>query len=103
MNPGMVDLATLTADHFLPLSGQTFRVTPAGSGGVPMVLCKVRPSSRKVPRGFRQPFAVEFKSPQDIVLPQGLFIVEHETLGAMELMMTPILANGGCHYEAVFG
>lgn len=103
MSPGMVDLATLTVDHFLPLSGQVFRVTPAGGEGVPMTLCKVRPSSRRGPSGFRQPFAVEFKPAQNIVLPQGLFVIEHETLGTMELMMTPVLANGGCQYEAVFG
>jgi hypothetical protein len=99
----MLDLAELTPDHFSPHTGEVFRITPPGGECLEMPLWKVRISSHKVPRGFRQQFSVQFEPPPGIAPPQGLCLVEHETMGAMELFMTPIVAGTGCHYEAVFG
>jgi hypothetical protein len=99
----MVDLATLTADHFTPRVGEKFLITPPGGQPVEMPLWKVRIPGHKVPRGFRQQFSLEFEPPPGVIPPQGLCLVEHEVVGTMELFMTPVQANTGCHYEAVFG
>jgi hypothetical protein len=99
-----LDLAALTPDEFVPLVGQTFSMTGPNGECAAVELWKVRVPERKPPRGFRQPFALEFKPPDGPVLPQGLYRLEHESFRVIELMITPVVAGGGGFlYEAVFG
>jgi hypothetical protein len=51
----------------------------------------------------KQPFSVLFRGPQNVVLPQAIYRVEHERLGPMEIFLVPIGPDGqGMRYEAVF-
>ena len=68
-----------------------------------MELLRVTEKSYKVPRGFRQPFSLEFHSAPGPVVPQGTYRLEHESLEAMELFLSPVQSKGdGFVYEAVF-
>ncbi len=51
----------------------------------------------------RRPFSILFRAPKDINLPQGIYQVEHEKMGTLELFLVPIMPDeNGNLYEAVF-
>lgn len=48
-------------------------------------------------------FSVFFYGPEDRMLPQGVYPLEHEAMGAFELFLVPVAKNeAGYQYEAVF-
>src|SRR5690349_13558289 len=48
-------------------------------------------------------FSVVFRGPRDTFLPQGLFPLHHDALGAFELFIVPIRRDDhGFYHEAVF-
>jgi hypothetical protein len=55
----------------------------------------------EIPRGpgGRAPFSLVFEGGPDPPLPQGIYRVEHDALGALEIFLVPIAAD---RYEAVF-
>ncbi len=99
----MVDLSTLVPESFSPHTVETFFVTPPGGPRLALSLLQVRTAKHKTPRCFRPPFSVEFTPPPGPAFPQGLYLVEHEAMGTMELLIAPVQANEGFVYEAVFG
>ena len=51
----------------------------------------------------RHPFALTFVCPDQRVLQQGCYAIDHERLGLLEIFMVPIAADeDGVQYEAVF-
>jgi aminoglycoside 6'-N-acetyltransferase len=53
--------------------------------------------------GESRPFTVQFRGPADPVLPQAIYRLEREGLGALEIFIVPIAREeGGTDYEAVF-
>jgi hypothetical protein len=106
-------LETLTADDFRGHQGTRFRLTGSPSGeSVEAELADVTGYGSGTPGTFRAPFAVVFRGPLRPVLPQGIYHVEHEQLGTLELFLVPIgpdepPAPGqpptAMRYEAVFG
>ncbi len=53
--------------------------------------------------GSREPFSLVFRGPAGISLPQQIHVMEHETLGVMEIFLVPIAPDAaGLRYEAVF-
>lgn len=51
----------------------------------------------------RHPFSLLFVCPDERVLEQGAYVIEHERLGMLEIFIVPIAADAdGVHYEAVF-
>lgn len=109
-------LQALTAEDFRPHRGTTFRLTGGSyDGGSPVSfdaeLAEVTEHGG-APGRFRAPFAVLFHGPLQPVLPQGIYRVEHEQLGALELFIVPVgpdepadpgQAPTAMRYEAVFG
>ena len=90
-------LETLTADHFRPLLDDRFRIVPDGAESFDVALVEVT----EIPRepGGRTPFSLVFAGGPDPPLPQAIYRVEHDELGALELFLVPIAAD---RYEAVF-
>jgi hypothetical protein len=100
----MADLADLTAEDFRPLLHERFALSGGAqsehNGGavsfeVELVEVTVIP---REPNG-RAPFSLEFQGDPAFTLAQGIYRVEHERLGALEIFLVPI-AHG--RYEAVF-
>jgi hypothetical protein len=93
----MRDLQTLTIDDFASLRGERVRIVPDGSVPFEVELLEVNEIAREP--GGRAPFSLVFQGGPNPPLPQGIYRVEHEQLGALEIFLVPIAANS---YEAVF-
>ena len=93
----MRDLATLFVDDFAALRGDRFRIAPDGAPAFEAELVEVS----EIPRepGGRAPFSLVFQGSPDPPLPQRIYRVEHDALGAIEIFLVPIAAD---RYEAVF-
>jgi uncharacterized protein DUF6916 len=89
----MPDLDALTVADFEPLIHERFRI--ATQFHVELV------EVSEIPRepGGRVPFSLVFEGGTTPPLPQGIYSVEHDDLGALEIFLVPIAAD---RYEAVF-
>lgn len=79
-----------------------FRIHFGGEAPLEVVLYEVRLHE---PHGGprKQPYSVYFRSLHRGVLPQGIYRVEHERMGPMEIFLVPIGPDAlGMRYEAVF-
>ena len=109
-------LETLTAEDFRLHQGTKFRMTtekresgPAGHSEIE--LTDISENSSAPPGASRTPFSVVFHGPLEPVLPQGIYRLEHEQFGTLELFLVPIGPNEvapgqaptAMRYEAVFG
>ncbi len=53
--------------------------------------------------GRRQPFSLTFRGPEEPVLPQRVYALEHATMGRLEIFLVPIGPDeAGICYQAVF-
>jgi hypothetical protein len=51
----------------------------------------------------RPPFSLLFVCPDQRVLQQGIYAMDHDRLGRQEIFIVPVAADAdGVHYEAVF-
>jgi Domain of unknown function (DUF6916) len=109
-------LQTLTAGDFRSHQGTRFRLTGTPLGGAPVAveteLVEVTDHAGRIPDTLRAPFSVLFHGPLEPVLPQGIYQLEHDQLGTLELFIVPVgpdepsapgQAPTAMRYEAVFG
>ena len=53
--------------------------------------------------GVRAPFAIVFSGPAEAILPQGIYAVEHDVIGASEMFLVPLQPDAaGARYQAMF-
>jgi hypothetical protein len=100
-------LETFTRETFAPFLGETFRLGLDGGGDLELALIEATDlSQRGSPRGPgapRAPFSVVFRGPRETHLPQRIYRLRHDRLGAFELFLVPIGPDAvGMRYEAVF-
>ena len=96
-------LETFTRSTFEPLLGDTFRVHLGGPGAIEVVLTDASELSMASARPDRTPFSIVFRGPAGGILPQGTYRMDHQGLGAFDLFLVPIGADGeAVRYEAVF-
>lgn len=101
-------LDRLTVDDFRPALGDTL-VLDDGAGvtlDVELVAADTYPAGSPAAdaQGRRTSFSLVFRGPADPVLPQRMYRLELERLGALDLFLVPVRRDGdGTHYEAVFG
>lgn len=110
-------LQTLTAEDFRPHQGTRFRLTggspPARSPvTIETELVEVTEHGASAPGSFRAPFSVLLHGPLQPVMAQGIYRLEHEQLGTMDLFIVPVgpdepsapgQAPTAMRYEVVFG
>ena len=89
----MADLDDLTVADFEPLLYERFRLAAAYD----VELVEVA----EIPRepGGRAPFSLVFEGGPTPPLPQGIYAVEHEDIGVIEIFLVPVAPD---RYEAVF-
>ena len=92
----MTDLEALTAADFAPLLHESFRISADG-GTFDAELVEVAEAARR--GASRDQFSIVLRGGPDPPLPQRIYRVEHERLGAIEIFLVPIAAD---RYEAVF-
>jgi hypothetical protein len=90
-------LETFTAETFRPLLHERFALN-AGDGRVDLELVEVTESAAPGANRSAQ-FSIVFSGPPDPILPQAIYGIEHQELGAFDLFLVPIAAG---RYEAVF-
>jgi hypothetical protein len=105
--PKPVPLATLTIHTFNNRVGEAFRVKHAPRRAADMELIEVTDLTHRagpaVAHYERAPFSLVFRGPSDLNLPQQIFKVEHEGIGAFDLFLVPIGPDAkGTRYEAIF-
>ena len=90
-------LEDLTVDDFHPLQGDSFRIAPDAAPAFEVELVEVT----EIPRepGGRAPFSLVFKGGPNPPLPQGIYRVEHDGLGELDIFLVPITVD---RYQAIF-
>ncbi len=98
-------LDKLTSEDFSPHMNHKFRIHVEGSGSLEAELLEVteHKESGKADEDDRTPFSLVFQCSHDQPLPQMIYKMEHEKMGALELFLVPIGQDEkGVRYEAVF-
>jgi hypothetical protein len=102
---GFPVLTDLTLATFEPRLGESFRIALDEGQGVDVELVEAVASAGGGARGegLREPFSIVFRGPYEPVLPQRIYRIEHDELGALEIFLVPIGPDeSGMRYEAVF-
>jgi len=84
--------------------GTGFRLRRADGGVLELVLMEASPHPH-LPHspGRRRGFSLVFRSASPGHLPQGVYRLDHDVIGSLELFLVPIgPREGGMCYEAVF-
>jgi hypothetical protein len=94
-------LENLTVDSFAGHKGSTFRLVASENLAFDVTLAEVTPLGDS---GVREAFSLIFNAPvAGPILPQKIYRLEHETLGALDLFVVPLGPKGGClRYEVIF-
>ena len=104
-----MDVGSLTHSIFESHVGEIFCVDRGADGGtVELELSEVdvraTPSVVEGESAARQPFSLLFRGSPDDPLIQGTVRIEHESLGAADLLIVPVGPESGMmRYEIVFG
>jgi len=101
MGAPVSDLDALTAIDFAPLLHARFRVAADDSEPFDAELIEVSEGASGGPR--RAQFSLTFRGGPSPPLPQRIFRVEHDELGALDIFLVPLGPDDiGQRYEAVF-
>jgi hypothetical protein len=94
-----------TPATFSELVGEPFRLLLDDGSALDLELVSVTPAPVHPGEAReREPFSVVFRGPTEPVVPQRIYRLENERLGAFELFIVPVGPDeSGMQYEAVFG
>lgn len=100
-------LDALTVDAFTPAVGEVFVLHDEQAGRLDLELLEAGTIDRDAPAsgadGIRSPFSLLFRGPSEPTLPQRIYRIEHEAIGAQEIFLVPVARDAaGVHYEAIF-
>jgi hypothetical protein len=105
-------LESFTLQTFAPRLGEAFRLRLGAGETLDLTLIEATdlgggpaPAPDQGAAGPpRRPFSVVFRGPPGVPLPQRIYRLEHDRLGAFDLFLVPIGPDAaGMRYEAVFG
>ncbi|HEX7119524.1 MAG TPA: hypothetical protein VF212_12090 [Longimicrobiales bacterium] len=95
-------IESFTHELFSGRKGEVFRIRLGAGHAIETRLIEVRERARHA-RTDRTPFTLLFRGPADAVLPQRIYPMEHDELGAFELFLVTVGPDAeGMRYEAVF-
>lgn len=94
----------LTVETFQSRVGETFQIRPRPDADVPAQLIEARVLGGGRRTGGRVPFSLSFRTTGvAAALPQRIYEVAHEEVGAYEIFLVPVGTDGqGMVYEAIF-
>lgn len=97
----MRDLESLTAADFSSCRQDPFRIRATPAEPFEVELIEVSEGAARSPQ--RSSFSLVFRGGPSPPLPQRIYRVEHESLGALDLFLVPLGPDAvGERYEAVF-
>lgn len=100
-------LETFTVETFSPHLGEPFRVVVEDTS-LDLTLHSAGVYGTESAREWskssgREPFTLTFLGPEDRVIQQAMYTVEHPQIGAFQLFLVPIgPVQQGMRYEAIF-
>lgn len=94
-------LESLRIESFAGQEGSTFRMVADENLAIDLTLADVTPLGDS---GVREAFSLIFHAPAgEPVVPQRIYRLEHDALGALDLFMVPLGPKGGVfRYEVIF-
>lgn len=95
----------LTHEAFSACIGDSFRLVPPEGAGAPfdLELITIRELVAADVSRRQKPFAIEFRGPGEKQLSQGMWRLEHPTLGANDIFLVCVGPDDvGLCYEAIF-
>jgi len=93
----------LTLDMFTARMGERFRIQATDQRIIDVELVEASPLSAKTTALRRQPFSLVFRAGGGELVPQRIYRVEHDRIGALDIFLVPIGPDGGgMRYEAIF-
>jgi hypothetical protein len=93
-------LETFTMQTFLEQLNTSFRIRLDDSDAMEAQLIEVRDNGTTP---IQEQFSLLFRTPRDRPPRQGLYKIEHEKLGELELLLVPVRSDKqGLNYEATF-
>ncbi len=96
-------LGKLTPADFAKCLNQTFNLRLESSTLVLELITVDELGTGAPGGGRRQPFSLTFRGPEEPVLPQRVYALEHATMGRLEIFLVPIGPDqAGMCYQAVF-
>ena len=99
----MIDPGELTLATFADCVGEAFRIRVTPGRSIDVTLAEAVALRDAPAAGGRAPFSIVFRASGEESLPQGIYAVEHETIGACEIFLVPLAPEAGApRYEAVF-
>jgi hypothetical protein len=94
-------LDKLRKEDFEPLIGQKLKVS-AGASSTQLEVADAASLKSPSPRAT-PPFRVILRSRENWRVPQGMFLIQHPTLGQLEMFAVPVGPDGqGLCYEILF-
>jgi hypothetical protein len=94
----MLSLETVTRAEFESRINETFHLMLA-DGTLPLVLTEVKAAGTAAPGAKRDPFSIAFRASGEIRLPQGIYRLQNDFLGVMEIFL---VQHGPLELGAVF-
>ena len=96
-------LEDLRLEDFAPITGETFSMRVSEDLEVPVELVEATSLGARPLEGRPEAFALVFRGPPDLRAAQGIYRIEHERLGVLEIFVVPIGPDAtGMRYEAIF-
>jgi hypothetical protein len=95
-----MNLADATHELFNDVIGDSFSIEAEGVNAIELASVEVKPSHDGAARA---PFILTFHGPVEVLLPQSIYVLEHERLGQLEIFLVPVNQDDDhVAYEAVF-
>jgi hypothetical protein len=94
----------LVFEDFADKVDEVFVIGQDGVPAIPLTLKQAEPLNPAfAPSGIRPPFSLTFFARDPRILPQGLYRMEHQELGAVTVFLVPSAKNAeGVTYVATF-
>lgn len=93
----------LVFEDFKDKVGQSFALAEQNGPAISFTLAEAQPLRSPTLPGVRPPFSLIFVAQHPIILPQRLYRMEHEALGAVSIFLVPVGKDArGISYQAVF-
>ena len=93
----------LVFEDFKDRVGDVFAIGEEGFPAIPLTLSEAEPITNRLPPDARPPFSLIFVGNDPRVLPQRLYRLEHEEMGALTIFLVPVGKGAdGILYQALF-
>jgi hypothetical protein len=93
----------LVYEDFADRLGEAFTISGEGVPAIPLTLTEAELLPNRLGPDARPPFSLVFLAKDPRVLPQRLYCLEHNELGALTIFLVPIGKDAaGVSYQATF-